>query len=178
MIAKVNEILSDRSAYEFSTRHLKNQDKRSIRESNDCVYRQTNQIYSEIDGVYEEILCCAVGCLIADEMYEEDIEDQGVIYQPVISALESSHPSWNIDRYSILLLQILQSIHDHGEPKNWSIFFNMMDSTLFQSENEKVTDGELFDLVHTVRHYLDLNDSLPYDIIQISRNIINLIEGS
>lgn len=180
MIAELNEILTDYQAYEFSVRHLNNQRKRSVGDDGECLYRYTSNHYSDTIGdfINEGTLCCAVGCLIADEVYDQDVENLSVRYDSVVSALESSHPSWKMDEYSILLLQILQSIHDSGEPEYWDIFFDILERTVFQSGNDKLTNDELVNLERSVRNYLSIDGELhPHaDIIRIGRNIIEHIE--
>lgn len=172
MIAKKNEILTDYQAYEFSVRHLKDQRKKSAQDDGRCMYRSTN------DDFVDNTLCCAVGCLITDGVYDEEIEDQSVIYDTVISALETSHPSWEMNEYSIVLLQILQSIHDLGEPQYWDVYFDILERTVFQSDDEKINNRELSDLCSAVRDTLSKDGELhPHsDIVRIGRNIIEHIE--
>lgn len=179
MIAKTDDILNDYDAYQFSVRHLKNQNKRSMRYNGGCMYRYTGEYDDLIEESFMgEPLCCAVGCLIADYAYSKEIEDLSVRYDEVVSALETSHPSWKMDEYSILLLQILQSIHDCGEPGYWDIFFDILERTVFQSGNNKLTNDELVNLERSVRNYLSIDGELhPHaDIICIGRNIIEHIE--
>ena len=179
MIAKTGDILTDYDAYQFSIRHLKNQNKRSIRYNGGCMYRYTGEHEDIIEEYVEEgQLCCAVGCLITDDVYNKEIEDLSVRYDEVVSALETSHPSWKMDESSILLLQILQNIHDSGEPEYWGPFFDLMEKSIFQSDNEKVSDYEFDNLAALTRNYISGSGELhPHpDIIRIGRNIIDVIE--
>lgn len=177
MIAKTDDILTDYDAYQFSIRHLKNQNKRSITSNGSCMYRYTGQDKGIIEEYVQKVqLCCAVGCLITDYAYNEQIEDVNVDNEQVVSALETSHPSWKMDDSSIVLLKILQSIHDSGEPEYWGPFFDLMEKSIFQSDNEKVSNDEFENLASLTRNYLD-NEFHPHaDIIRIGRNIIDVIE--
>lgn len=60
-------------------------------------------------------LKCAVGHLIPDEMYKEEMEDVGAFYLP------KKYPEIEelFDDCSMHLIDVLQEIHDCYHPKSW-----------------------------------------------------------
>lgn len=58
---------------------------------------------------------CAVGCLIPDDKYQEELEDVSVHEQTVLSTL--GYLDIDQDKYG--LLQSLQTIHDYDEVDEW-----------------------------------------------------------
>ena len=95
--------------------HLLEQHERSISESESpsCAYRG-------YDG-----LKCAVGCLISDEHYSEDLEGEGANENIVKSALKKS----GINTYNITIIDLLldlQGMHDTENPDNWRDKLNVI----------------------------------------------------
>lgn len=63
-------------------------------------------------------LACAIGCLIPDDKYHQDMEGNGVIgknplVDQVIDELYSPDPG------GYVFLSDLQNIHDHVQPQDW-----------------------------------------------------------
>lgn len=86
--------------------HLLTQNAQSISEEGDgCVYRGP-------DGKM-----CAVGCLLADEWYDKELEYVGVNTSKVQRALQGSGVPINKD--TVRLLSTLQVIHDAEPPRRW-----------------------------------------------------------
>jgi hypothetical protein len=65
-------------------------------------------------------ISCAVGCIISDDIYSEDIENIGVYSNTVREAIIRSNPNWLRSKNSFTMLVHLQSIHDENFPENWS----------------------------------------------------------
>ena len=88
--------------------HLLSQDKRSVIDKGTrrlCAYRGDND------------LSCAIGCLIPDTMYYEDLEGMGVCDEPVLVILKTCKiPT---DDKSLNLLNHLQEMHDGDPPAQW-----------------------------------------------------------
>lgn len=89
--------------------HLLTQNKISMGRSFKGVWRCT---YRGENG-----LKCAVGCLIADEHYNADLEGSCVATGNVIDALE--HSGVPTGPKTVELLTALQTIHDFVAPENW-----------------------------------------------------------
>jgi hypothetical protein len=91
--------------YNRVAEHLLQQGRRAMDEEGVCRYRAGE-------------LSCAIGCLIKDEFYSEDLEDTLASSGPVISALSQSL-SCGVSGYDALFLLDLQSIHDNTAVKDW-----------------------------------------------------------
>jgi hypothetical protein len=71
-----------------------------------CLYRNPNG------------LKCAIGCLIADEVYRPELEDKDVLEKDVLDAIQCSL-SERVTKEDLYLLMDLQMIHDVYEPLEW-----------------------------------------------------------
>lgn len=87
--------------------HLLNQGKRAQRLGGGCRY------YAP-DG-----LKCAVGCLIDEKHYDENLEGSSADDPLVEAALEASIGR-GLTGDEVLMLEALQEIHDHDRPENWA----------------------------------------------------------
>ena len=86
--------------------HLLTQNEKSLGEDEVCAYRNHTGLE------------CAVGCLIDDEFYSEDLEYWNLDRNGIVSdALEKS--GVDMTREILDLLQRLQKLHDHTEPETW-----------------------------------------------------------
>ena len=86
--------------------HLLAQNEQALDGNWECVYRN------------ETGLKCAVGCLIKDEFYFENLEYTGLSRTgPIAKALKKSGVV--MTREMLDLLQRLQKLHDHKEPEAW-----------------------------------------------------------
>jgi len=107
----LEKLNSDESVFNFVKQHLIHQGKKSMQ-----------FYYGDCDGdvkcLYrgKDNLKCAIGCLIKDEFYTEDMEEKGIIdlfVQNIVSqSLPNWKPNWN-------LLSALQEIHDEFEIESW-----------------------------------------------------------
>ena len=64
-------------------------------------------------------LCCAIGVLINDDNYSEELEGHTVATPEVSKAVASSLGSPPLSTNERLLLEALQDIHDYKEPSYW-----------------------------------------------------------
>ena len=86
--------------------HLLAQNEQALDGNWECVYRSDTG------------LKCAVGCLIDDEFYSEDLEYSSLSSTgPVANALEKSGVV--MTREILDLLQRLQKLHDYKNPESW-----------------------------------------------------------
>lgn len=91
--------------------HLLTQNKTSAEYGGSCKYRT----FREDDTT----LKCAVGCLISDSVYFEDLEDQMANASDVIKAIQDSNPNFIVtDEIKEMMLQ-LQFLHDHCQENIW-----------------------------------------------------------
>ena len=74
-------------------------------------------------------LKCAVGCLITEEAYSEELEGELVDDLGVRAALESSGISY--DPVTLYMLLDLQSIHDDEAPNRWEHALDNLEYDLF-----------------------------------------------
>jgi len=61
---------------------------------------------------------CAVGCLISDEYYSEDLEG-GASYTPAVKWAVANSLKIPFREVPDTLLEKLQTIHDHNNPEDW-----------------------------------------------------------
>lgn len=66
-----------------------------------------------------KLLMCAVGCLIPDELYEEELEGRTVLTGPVIKALGYRLTDKDLTNDRINLLVLSQQVHDLELPSDW-----------------------------------------------------------
>jgi len=84
--------------------HLLKQNQRSEDNTGACLYRDGPRM-------------CAVGVLIADEHYHENLEYQGVATTAVMEAVERS--GWPCTPQAEGLYYALQCVHDNVMPRDW-----------------------------------------------------------
>lgn len=65
------------------------------------------------------VLKCAIGCLIADSAYSQELEGKRVEHQEVVRALTNSGIDAFHDLSALTMLNSLQAIHDNYEVTNW-----------------------------------------------------------
>jgi hypothetical protein len=94
---------SEQEIFDTVALHLIKQGKQSIDADGNCLFRGPNG------------LKCAVGCLIPDEVYRPEMEDESV------SDLMCNYDALNFLNPNALLLSKLQSAHDreHPEYQTW-----------------------------------------------------------
>lgn len=66
---------------------------------------------------------CAVGCLIADEHYEEFMENTTPNATPVMNALESSL-GYKLTDHELEFLEEMQTVHDAHDVNAWELCFD------------------------------------------------------
>ena len=74
-----------------------------------CRYR------SQVDN---HTVACAIGCLIKDEFYDPDLEQQEMYNIDVIEAVQKSLDTVLVPD-DVSFLAVLQTIHDLKEPNTW-----------------------------------------------------------
>lgn len=141
-------ITNDKEAFLFMREHLLNQMEKSISQDSECTYRgykqnlldqlkdeaetiaEHNGFYDEedVEDVYIDLLAshsptlkCAVGALIIDTFYHQNLEGRVVstTEEDIVHAVQKSNPLWKITDMSISLMQEFQNIHDRHEPSEW-----------------------------------------------------------
>lgn len=158
-------ITSDKEAFEYVRQHLLTQNEKSVDEDASCMYRGI--LKSDLDSIaylenvededywnnegielYHEALAdlpkdamCAVGALIADDVYDPDIENSSIKDNDwIIQMVKESNPNWNIDDDSIQMLEVLQTVHDRKNTNEWETILKMLEINF--NEQNKWT-GEL-----------------------------------
>lgn len=96
---------------------------------------------------------CAVGCLIKDNIYSPEIEENSILEKVVLDCVKRSNPDWEINQRSVYMLSGCQNIHDGIEPNLWPLYikafydmnFNVWDSSRALSERlyKKFTETPL-----------------------------------
>ena len=101
------------------TKHLINQNEKSEL-NNTCFYWSDNGNK------------CAVGCLIDEEVYTEDLEESLVSEPHVIEAINKSLNDTITDT-DVGLLRDLQRLHDQEEIKDWQFCLNKLSLHWFET---------------------------------------------
>lgn len=97
----------DRQAvFDKIRRHLKKQGRRSEKLPLFCAYRN------------EDGLKCAIGCLITDEFYTQNLEGQAIEANAVLKAVAASLGT-TLSKKDKDFLGELQTIHDEVHPDDW-----------------------------------------------------------
>ena len=74
----------------------------------DCWYRHPSRVK----------LKCAIGCLIPDKFYSEEIENK-TVDEPIVKEALKKSLNQSITSSDIKLLKDLQDLHDYQDPKDW-----------------------------------------------------------
>ena len=141
-------ITNDKEAYLFMKDHLLNQMEKSVDQVGDCTYRGYDDktlcdlkdeaeaialkndilddeyeydIYRDLLASHAPNLKCAVGALIIDTFYSQNLEGRTVCNDEndIVEAVQKSNPVWKITERSIKLMKAFQNIHDSYEPSVW-----------------------------------------------------------
>ena len=117
---KVKEMLTtDEGVFEFVKQHLLNQGQKSESSNTSCIYKKNNG------------LSCAVGCLIENEFYNDNLEFKNGDDPIVIDAVRKSLPNWIINKNMLL---DLQAIHDECEADEWEWKLQELEAQTFHRE--------------------------------------------
>lgn len=107
----LDELNTDLDVFEYVKNHLLKQKAQSINPyTTDCLYR-----YDPGAG-HLDIMQCAVGCLIKEEFYSEELESKSVQDPWVYDAVYNSVSNWKVNT---VMLAKLQSIHDIVPIESW-----------------------------------------------------------
>jgi len=142
----LSELKTDRQVFEYVKNHLLKQNQQSMA-GNGCVYRGPQG------------RSCAVGCLIADEFYDEFFENEWLYSEDVSYAVSKSLPNWSgskdsvVDSFtahrenaSLKMLYFLQNIHDNSDPYTWEHDLIDLESKIFDDYSQYVSkDIHLYD---------------------------------
>lgn len=131
MAIQLSNLENDMQVMDYVVSNLLKQGKKSVEsfmnyetdeyeQSGDCVYR--GFIRNE-DGQIMDTLKCAVGHIISDDNYDEQLESQTIDNLAVLEAVKTSCENWEVTDNSLGMLKILQRIHDMIDPAKWEIFF-------------------------------------------------------
>lgn len=125
--------MNQREVFKQVSDHLLTQDLRSYSfETDECYYRVDKTVGH---------LACAIGCLINDEHYSEELEHQSIDSLQVQSAVALS---LSTDKHKVfispkdrILLNDLQHVHDFCSPEIWKYQLNDLSTKYF---GENLTD--------------------------------------
>ena len=157
-------ITNDKEAYLVMRAHLLKQMTRSMNDHDDCMYRGYDEItldnlrdeaktIADAEGLFDDeyhtnifndLLAshppthmCAVGALIIDDFYSQNLEGKAVCAKDndVLNVVQKSNPLWKMTGRSITLLRALQNIHDGYQPTSWLDRLNKL-SNCFDAYND------------------------------------------
>jgi len=74
----------------------------------DCWYRHPSRVE----------LKCAIGCLIPDKFYSEEIENK-TVEEPIVKEVLKKSLKTSFTSSDIALLKDLQDVHDYQDTKDW-----------------------------------------------------------
>lgn len=148
-------IQSDLEAFATVGIHLITQDEKARNDSG-CSYRGVSlasafdddeelRSYQIFDPIYWDGKSCAAGCLIKDEFYSPEIEDNPVGENVVLTVVKASNPNWDINDRSVYMMQSLQVVHDNVQVNDWPIYIRAL-YEIFFIEDERLNSiaNELF----------------------------------
>jgi hypothetical protein len=131
MAMQLSDLDNDMKVMDYIVTKLLKQNKKSVEsfmnydtdeyeESGDCSYRG---FIRNDDGQIIDTLKCAVGHIISDDVYDDQLESQTVDNTFVIDAVKLSCENWEVTDNSLGMLKVLQRIHDMIEPEKWESNF-------------------------------------------------------
>ena len=124
---KVKEMLAtDEGVFEFVKQHLLTQGQKSS-SSTSCYYKNPKG------------LSCAIGCLIENEFYNDNLEFKNGDDPIVIDAVTKSLPNWVINKNMLLDLQV---VHDEYEVEEWEWKLQELEEQTFHREELLRKDDE------------------------------------
>ena len=130
---KVKEMLTtDEGVFEFVKQHLLNQGQKSI-SSTSCFYKQSNG------------LSCAIGCLIENNFYNDDLEFKNGDDPIVIDAVRKSIPNWVVN---VTMLTDLQNVHDEYGPDEWEYELEYLEKVTFHKKMIEKNNKKLKELLN------------------------------
>ena len=94
-------------------------------------------IASHIENKTGPVLSCAVGCLIDYKFYDYEAEGKSANSDYVLDMIKPSLPDWEIGNDQIMMLRVLQNIHDGFEPEEWRDMFDLMEKDNLFNEHQE-----------------------------------------
>ncbi len=107
---QLTELVTDKDVFDYVSLFLINQNKKSELKEIGCAYRG-------LDGEK-----CAIGCIISNDSYSENLESLTVYDQKIQWAIRASLPNYNV--LNETFLSQLQEVHDNHEPDEWQVIFS------------------------------------------------------
>jgi hypothetical protein len=105
---------------EKSQESYMNYDTEEYESNGDCAYRG---YIRDDEGQIIDTLKCAIGHIIDDDIYDDQLESQTIENQFVVDAVKTSCENWKITDNSLGMLYVLQRIHDMIDPSLWESNF-------------------------------------------------------
>ena len=135
-------VKNNKEAFDLVHQHLVSQGEKSFIYGTDCAYRgKEDEDQSDVDNEDKEDFIwwyngksCAVGCLIKNDYYDENIELTPASSDHILDILRDSHPEWEIDSDSVIMLEVLQKIHDGIFAYNWEIALTIARKLFFEDD--------------------------------------------
>ena len=124
---------TDRDVFNHVRDHLLEQNQQAMYQSGGCVYRGSNG------------LSCAIGCLIADEHYDEDsMEEHPAIEHEVLLGIHLSNPEWDFRSNHRAMLLFLQKVHDDLTPYTWESDLDYLENILFEPGSDSLREEGIY----------------------------------
>lgn len=148
-------IQSDLEAFATVGIHLITQDEKARNDSG-CSYRGISlasafdddeelRAYQIFDPIYWDGTSCAVGCLVKDDFYNPEMEENPVIENIVLNVVEASNPNWDINDRSVYMMQSLQTVHDNIDVNDWPLYIRALYEIFFiEDERLSLIANDLF----------------------------------
>lgn len=155
-------ITNDYEAYLFIKNHLLNQGEKAMNSGEDCQYRgykeetldkiredsgfngsdyddQAYDLFYDLLAEVKPDASCAVGCLILDQFYDQNLEGTVIeLENGILDAVKKSNPVWKITENSFRLLQTLQHIHDGKQVEDWGVHLDNLEQ-FFDGYNDFIS---------------------------------------
>jgi hypothetical protein len=151
MAIELSDLENDMQVMDYIVTKLLKQNKKSVESfmnydtdeyepSGDCSYRG---FIRNGDGQIIDTLKCAVGHIISDDVYDDQLESQTVDNTHVLDAVKVSCENWEVTDGSLGMLKVLQRIHDMIEPEKWeSTFLYVRSQILDEFDGRSIMSSE------------------------------------
>lgn len=87
-----------------------------------------------------ETVSCAIGCLISNNWYDDELEHNGLEEESVVEAVSLSNPHWDMTENSLELLIQLQRVHDMTEVERWEECLNTFEDYFLSNKTFQASE--------------------------------------
>jgi hypothetical protein len=169
--------ITDRDIFEYVSKKMQEQDKKSLDSWFDEEYGEVIEgdscKYFGYDPYNEIEQRCAVGFIMDKDIFESYGEEEtDVSDEKIIEVVAMSNINWAMTSKSWMMLAVLQKIHDYHDPYDWKNIMNKM-SYLFDHEGNFQYSGIEDDLNSSERDFPS-NDEVTIHLEDLGTELTGL----